>query len=308
MTEAEFEALLRNWSGPSSDTEQEKQENAERLIGEAIREHEGLAARNVQVFAQGSYRNNTNVRQDSDVDICVCLYDSFFYDHSSLPAFSTSEAGISDNPYPYNQFRTDVHTALIDKFGRPSVKNGNKAFDVKESSTRIAADVVPCFEYREYTFRDYNGVYSYESGTQLITGEGQVIINWPEHHYRNGVAKNNVTGKRFKSVVRILKRLRYRMADQGVYAADRVPSYLVECLVWNVSDDLFNDTYLSKDVYNVLAILKVFLANPYNYPHVNNFMEVNGRKRLFDPGQSWTREDALAFINAAYAEFARMAP
>ena len=33
----------------------------------AIRSHAGFATKNIEVFAQGSYRNGTNVRMDSDV-------------------------------------------------------------------------------------------------------------------------------------------------------------------------------------------------------------------------------------------------
>lgn len=62
------------WSVGPSTTESEKCENAERMIHDALKAHEGLKARTIKVFVQESYRNRTNVRSDSDVDICVlCL-------------------------------------------------------------------------------------------------------------------------------------------------------------------------------------------------------------------------------------------
>ena len=67
----DWETTFRLWSKPSSDTEEEKCNNTERMIRAAISESPVLSKRNVEVFAQGSYKNNTNVRQDSDVDIKI---------------------------------------------------------------------------------------------------------------------------------------------------------------------------------------------------------------------------------------------
>jgi len=48
------------------------------MVGQAVREYAPLRAHNINVITQGSYRNNTNVRQESDVDICICCADTFF--------------------------------------------------------------------------------------------------------------------------------------------------------------------------------------------------------------------------------------
>ena len=74
----DWEQTFRNWSKPSSDDECEKQENAERMIGDAIWASDSLKNRKIKIIPQGSYRNNTNVRQESDVDICVCCMEPFF--------------------------------------------------------------------------------------------------------------------------------------------------------------------------------------------------------------------------------------
>ena len=66
-----LEALLGGWTGPSSATEQEKQERTERMIRDAISAHEPFNDCRRSVYAKGSYPNNTNVRTDSDVDIVV---------------------------------------------------------------------------------------------------------------------------------------------------------------------------------------------------------------------------------------------
>ena len=54
------EEQLKGWTGPSSDTEQDKQDRTERMIGEAIDDHAAFDDCSVRVFAKGSYANNTN--------------------------------------------------------------------------------------------------------------------------------------------------------------------------------------------------------------------------------------------------------
>lgn len=68
------EGKLAGWTGPSSETEQDKQDRTERMVREAIKEHAAFDSCSLTVYAKGSYANNTNVRADSDVDIAyICL-------------------------------------------------------------------------------------------------------------------------------------------------------------------------------------------------------------------------------------------
>ena len=39
---------------------------------------------------------------------------------------------------------------MVDHFGRPAVKRGNKAFNLRENTYHVEADVVPLFEFRQY--------------------------------------------------------------------------------------------------------------------------------------------------------------
>jgi len=97
----DWEDTFRRWSGPSSDTEEEKRDRAERLIGDGIRESDTLAIHEIRVFTQGSYKNNTNVRADSDVDICVCCTSVFFSDFSMVDGFTKEDVGLVDSSYTY---------------------------------------------------------------------------------------------------------------------------------------------------------------------------------------------------------------
>ena len=74
----DWESNFRKWAKPPGVTEEQRIENAEKSIRNAIRASDELRNRDVRVFTQGSYNNNTNVRGDSDVDIAVVAYQTFF--------------------------------------------------------------------------------------------------------------------------------------------------------------------------------------------------------------------------------------
>jgi len=76
----DWESIFHTWAQPPSTTEREKCEHAELAVRKAIDANKRIAGKDIQVFAQGSYRNRTNARQDSDVDICVRCTNTFFYE------------------------------------------------------------------------------------------------------------------------------------------------------------------------------------------------------------------------------------
>ncbi len=106
-----WEDKFRRWSKPPSASEAEKQANAERMVGAAIREHARLRTHEIKIIVQGSYRNNTTVPQESDVDICVCCTDTFFYDFGHAD-YATGDVGVIASPYSYAEFKNDVQAAL----------------------------------------------------------------------------------------------------------------------------------------------------------------------------------------------------
>jgi hypothetical protein len=292
-----WEDTFRSWARPSSDSEEQKYQNAERMIRDAIRADDTLSQHRIEVFAQGSYRNNTNVRLESDVDICVRLMDVFYSDFSSANGFAKADAGIVDATYSYAQFKNDVERALVGKFGRSTIRRGNKAFDVHANTYRVDADVVPCLEHRRYTRRDSQGEYQYLSGAEFLSDSGDRIINWPHQHYENGVTKNTATGSRFKFIVRGLKRLRNEMADTGITAAKPIPSYLIECLVWNAPNRSFGHAEYLSDVDSVLGCT---LDSTATEAGCSEWGEINELKYLFRWRQPWTLQQAHDFLGAAW--------
>ena len=73
----DWESAFSFWARPPSKTEEQRSENAIRAIRKAVQGSSELNQRSIKVFTQGSYRNRVNVRQDSDVDVGVMLYDFF---------------------------------------------------------------------------------------------------------------------------------------------------------------------------------------------------------------------------------------
>jgi len=291
-----WEDTFNSWSQGPSSTEQERCDNAVRIITEAITSDQELSKYDVKVFPQGSYRNRTNVKQDSDVDVCVMLKNTFFVYY---PEGLTREmVGNINSTYEYSTFKNSVENALVHKFGRDQVKRGNKAFDIHANSYRVDADVIPTFEYRSYTgAQDHLGRYTFHPGVKFITDGGQIIINWPEQTYDNGVAKHASTKKRYKRCIRILKRLRNQMQDEAVSDSQDMASFLIECLVWNTPLEAFE-----KDEY--FDMIRWILAHTCNNTRVENdcneWGEVNELKYLFRPSQPWTMPQANKFLNAAW--------
>jgi hypothetical protein len=292
----DWPSVFDNWHLPVSETENEKCERAERMIRSAIDQSAPLKKRTIRVFTQGSYRNDTNVRNDSDVDIAVCCTDVFVADYFMDATLNDSAVGVHSSDYTSAQLKNEVGEALSDYFGASGVTRGNKAFDVHETTSRVDADVVPCLEHRNYV-RTSTGGITYVAGTHIRTDAGEDIENYPEQHAEKGRKKNSATNNTFKRVVRILKRLRNEMRDEGIVAANPMASFLIESLVWNAPDSAFSNPRYYDDVRAVLLHIYSSLSASTD----PKWMEINGIKFLFHVSQPWTKEQVISFVNAAWA-------
>jgi hypothetical protein len=144
--------------------------------------------------------------------------------------------------------------------------------------------------------RKKEGGYYYLSGIEFYSDKNERVINWPEQNYDNGVAKNTDTSRQFKSVVRILKHLRNKMAEENIAAAGPIPSYLIECLVWNVP----NENFAHDEYYAIIrAVLAYLFNNTQNENDYGEWGEINELKYLFR-AQKWTVVQAHEFFSAAW--------
>ena len=294
----EWEEVFNLWAESPGTAEQQRSENAVREVRTAIGKSTALRMRGIRTFVQGSYRNRVTVRRDSDVDVGVMCHDAFLPQYPR--GMTHADFGNSDSQYSFSQFKDELEWALVSHFGRTSVVRGNKSLTVRENGYRVEADVAPFFEFRKYERNK-----SYVAGVALFTDKGIRIENFPERlldswpsiplHYENGVAKNRETSRRFKGVVRILKRLRNNIAESGNHTVQTVPGYLIECLTWNVPNQVFFSDSLCARVQAVLAYI---WRNTREDSLCNSWREVDNIKNLFQPAQPWTREAAHAFADA----------
>jgi hypothetical protein len=285
-----------SWSQGPAATEAAKCENSETAVRRAIDADPNLAKMNITVFAQGSYKARTNVRQDSDVDICV-RYNEAFYD--SYPNGKKREdfGNVAGN-LKFSAFKPLVHAALQSYFGANAVTPGKKAFDVHANTYRIDADVIPAFAYRRYTGKvNQDGTHHYIPGIAFFPDQGQMIINWPDQTYDNGVARNDATGRHYKRVIRIFKRLRNKMQEDDIAEAENIASFLIECLAWNSPLSAFQHETFTEDVRDV--IISVWNATKTEET-CSKWVEVNQLRWLFLQTQTWTREQAHKFMHAAW--------
>lgn len=252
------------WAQAPSQTESDRIDNAITAIKKALAADAKVSSV-TKVFVQGSYRNRVNVRQDSDVDIGVLYTGSLFF--IAYPeGKKDADFGNSPADYSYADFKRDIDAALTSYFGAAHVTRGDKAFDIHENTYRVDADVVPLFVHRRYKA---DGTYI--CGTELRPDSGGRIINWPERlydthewprqHYENGYGKNNDTRRAYRGVVRIIKKLRNIMDEDGIAEARPIKGFNVECLVWNAPNTCFTHPTWYEDVSSVLNHLSYNLSS-----------------------------------------------
>jgi tRNA nucleotidyltransferase (CCA-adding enzyme) len=79
-----LEEKLARYAKPSSNNEKEKQDRAECMVRNAVKQWANEQNVSVKYLPKGSYANNTNVRLDSDVEIAVIYKGFHYFDDSTL--------------------------------------------------------------------------------------------------------------------------------------------------------------------------------------------------------------------------------
>lgn len=288
------EDVFNKWKKPPSDTEQQKAEAMKAAIKKALDASETLADKNLRVSVHGSYGTNTNVRNNSDIDVQVVFTTYYRNDYSGVPGLTAEDVGLSPTDYTIQQARTDVLAALRIHFGSDRVTDKNKAIHVKESSSHIEADVIACFRHLRYS----GGTRSkprWVEGVRFSPRTGDVITNWPQQNIDNGNQKANATNRRFKKVVRIFKRLNIHMEGSDIAVAGKMSGYFLECLLWNVPNEHFGHNKIDDDVREALR----YLYHAVGDDACNEWGETNELTYLFH-GSKRTRQDVKDWTAAAW--------
>ena len=278
------ESQLSRWSHHGA---QDSSKRTHEAIRRALDAHQWPPGMTRDFYLQGSYRNDTNIRGDSDVDVVLELTSAFHHDASALSQYERGLLASSFHPasHDWNDFRRETLKALESGFGRGMVSQGNKSIKLKSDPPRLAADVVVCIQHRRYT-----SYYTYVEGiTFYALHDKRWIVNFPKEHYKNGAAKSARTWDRYKRTVRMFKNARNHLESTCRISTGLAPSYFVECLLYNAPDSAFQygfqETYCSAVNWMVQSNLDGLLCQ-------------NGQQWLFGSSpEQWSIGSAKTLAN-----------
>lgn len=251
----------------------------------------GFAAMNYNVFLQGSYGNDTNIRKESDVDVVIRLDAIFTYDLSLLPPEQklAFERIHGPSAYTQTQFREDVLSALVARFGE-DVKAGTKAVMIEARHNRRKADVLIAIQHHKYSRYVADTDKSSVIGLSFHKSDGSRVVNYPTQHRDNMVVKNQATKEWFKHIVRIFKNARQNLVEQSAIELGVAPSYYIEGLLYNVPVDCFGPTY-SDSMVKCIKWLIAADRSMFTCAH-RQFRLLDGNKDV-----TWNTNNCDAYLN-----------
>jgi hypothetical protein len=253
---------------------------AEGVLREALCRSPLLDARPYEIFAQGSRVNNTAIDHTSDIDLVLML---------KTPFASNVEA------HRWEGFRDDVLAVLGESY---VVRMGRRCVNVDDPDSLFGemVDILVATEHRHYPAP---GAERYEQGVFFRDREGRPIVNFPRQHRRNGDAKDLRTGGLFKEVVRTAKRVR-RLAERERMIADgAAPSYLLECLLYNVPGHVYRTSSPGRAYRGALEWLRrCYYEDPLSFAGLPC---QNGINRLFGAGpDQWKPGEAGRIVDVLH--------
>ncbi|MFO7853452.1 MAG: nucleotidyltransferase [Bacteroidales bacterium] len=251
---------------------------------------------NYDTYLQGSYRNSTNIRGNSDVDVVIEFTSVFYSNKDQLPPLQLKEFNEYHSPgkYKLEQFKQSVLNGLIKSFGETNVSEGNKSIKVKGTNGRLDADVICCTEYREYLSFSKMAPNNYVQGiTFWQKNDGHQIRNFPKQHYDNGVAKNKEAGTNYRATTRIIKNMKARLVEMGRIDRTLAPSYYVESMLFNVPSGNYNQ----ENYQDIVGLILHYLSTQVNTGQLSRFICQNECRYLFSGNDPhWDEQQCITFI------------
>ena len=245
------------------------------------------------IFLQGSYKNDTNVYGDSDVDVVIRINELLHGDLNQIPDEDKAawSAALPDATYSLQEFKAEVIAWLTNKYGN-DVQPGTKAIFIKGNGARRDADVLVCSKLRRYhRFKSLQD-QRYTEGVSFFCSSGERIGNFPTLHSDNCTKKHQETKSWFKHTVRIYKNLRNMMLQKNQIEDGLAPSYFLEGLLYNVPIEQFGGS----EQQNFFATI-----NWLSKADRTKFECANGMYYLFHATSpvTWRAEKCEKFLNAA---------
>ncbi len=268
------ERILGQWSHPSAATASIQ---AHVPIREALTAYQPLREFGYKVFLQGSYKNATTLSKDSDVDVVIRLQSSITPRVTAL----TSEALQASTTHKdalarWRSFRRMALKAMKAEYGN-TVQSGRKSIKIAKGKLHAPADLV-------VTLQCGDGIAFY------LPDERRWLVSYPQQHHNRGVNKEQKTNNEYKRTIRMFKAARREIVNKGKIGKQTAPSYFIECLLYNVPDELFR---------NSLAWRYQHIVKWLRQADINRFKCQNGKISLFGKQQEqWKIENAHAFLTA----------
>ena len=268
------ESTLSRWSHHQAATAFKQ---AHVSIREALDAYKGMSQYKYEVFLQGSYKNDTNLGGDSDVDVVVRLNTKLKPAVAALTGEQLQKDG--SHRFVHQQWislRDEALKAMRARFGKDA-KSGRKTLKVPKGRVPADADLVVTVSHRE-------GIAFY------LPGQKRWVVSFPQQHHQRGLKKEEATSNRFKRTIRTFKAARNRLVDKKVLTKDDAPSYFIECLLYNVPDGLFA-AKLAPTYTGIIDWLKT--------ARLKDFHCQNGEVGLFGAApEQWSQNKARAFVKA----------
>lgn len=252
----------------------------------------------LEIFIQGSHKNNTIIHGGGDVDVIVKIESSYYW---GLDQLSSHQAQLyrrhhRDAIYDERDLRADIKRAL--RIGQIPFEDGRKAIAVSNETKRLpfSADIIPCCEYRLYHRYKGPGEHEndYTTGIAFKTNDWQerLVVNYPKQHYDQGVSKNVQVNGTYKETIRLFKNARNKAVDMSLIEKEKAPSYFIECLLHNVPDSLY-DQSVEQRYPSIIQWL---------YNHRNEWSTFDSQNKILPlfgtDADLWDESEAEAFVNA----------
>lgn len=238
---------------PSIDTDFEQ---AKKLIGEALKiasqKNYYIDPNEIDIYIHGSYACGANIYFPSNLEIMLELkktpsYNPDEYPHKKYRLYNDYfvETQLEFNPVDFSKILYDALVELTNG----NVAQHDKFIEIpRQKGIRHNLEITPCFTFNyveqvvprkldnsdpEFSknARIFRGVMLYNHDVK------KHIFTFPKLHARNGQAKDAATRGNFMKMVRLFKTL--NKIGMRELDFDTTRGYFVQCLLFNVPNELF---------------------------------------------------------------------
>jgi hypothetical protein len=192
--------------------------------------------------------------------------------------------------YTVQQLKADVERTLRVAFPG-SVNVGTKAIHIGPAGARRPADVLVAIKHKEYHQFTNFLQEQHAEGLSFFDAFGNLIVNYPRIHSENLTAKHQATNQWFKPTVRIFKNMRTRMVADRIINDGTAPSHFIECMLYNVPDNLFGTNYAETVLHSMRWLLAADRTQFLTASRMHWLLYRN------DPRISWPAASWDAFLN-----------